>query len=305
MTMPEKREDNPRFHEIANMFPLMDADSFDALVKDIDENGLSDPVIMYEGKILDGRNRYLACQQLGIPHREKKFEDLQLGSDDPVKFVWSHNVIRRHLTASQIAMAAEKRETLGQGRPKKTSGETVPNRKQIAQETGTSPASIAKARNVRKRGAKGLAEAVEEGKLTLNAADRIAHLPEEEQAEVIKSEKPATAAAEAEQKRQKRPIKSKAPSPTVVMRGHMTGHQTGVRDIVLINKFWSENRDKIKEMDRADLREFIKNLEDARKAASQLLTLLSEELIPEWTLPGKQPSMLSTALNKIEMEESE
>src|SRR6478735_8085593 len=102
MTMPEKREDNPRFHPIANIFPLMEGDDFDALVRDIDTNGLTDPIIMLEGKILDGRNRYLACQQLEIAHREVKFEDLKTGSDDPSAFVWSKNVMRRQLNAGQI-----------------------------------------------------------------------------------------------------------------------------------------------------------------------------------------------------------
>lgn len=302
--MTEKREDNPRFHEIANMFPLMDEEGFAALVADVDENGLAEPVIMYEDKILDGRNRYLACQQLGIPHREKKFEDLTLGSDDPVAFVWSHNVIRRHLNAGQIAMAAEKRETLGQGRPsKKTSGETVApkNRKQIAKETGSSPASIAKARNVRKRGTPKLAEAVEQGAITLNAADRIATLPEEEQEKVLADEKPAVAAAKADQARQKRPVARKTQAPAVTMREHMTGHKSGIRDVQLVAKFWADNADEIKDLDEADLRVFIKDLEESRRAAGQLLGLLSEKLIPEWTLPGRQPGMLSTALNKIDL----
>lgn len=305
MTTETKREDNPRFHEIANIFPLMDEESFQALVKDIDENGLTDPVIMLDGKILDGRNRWLACQQLGIAHREVKFDQLKLGTEDPHAFVWSRNVQRRHLNGGQIAMAAEKLETLKRGQRADLS-ETSPEvsapktRKQIAKQTGASPASIDKARRVRRQGKPELAEAVEKGDLSLNAADRIARLPEEEQDEVLKSDKPAGEAARREQGRQKRPVTRKGPGPATVMRGHMTGHQSGVRDVILIHKFWAEHEDKIGEMDLKDLREFIKNLEEARRAASQLLTLLTEKLIPEWTLEGKQPPLLSTALNKID-----
>lgn len=296
-----------RFHPIANIFPLMEGDEFDQLVADIEANGLTDPVIMLDGKILDGRNRYRACQALGIAHREVKFEDLTTGSDDPTAYVWSKNVMRRQLNAGQIAMAAEQLETLRQGRPSKnTSGETdsegtPKNRKQIAKETGSSPASIAKAKNVRKRGTPELAKAVETGEITLNAADRIAKLPPEEQEKVMAEEKPALAAAKAEQARQKRPVARKAPSPAVTMREHMTGHKSGIRDVQLVAKFWAENADEIKSMDPADLRVFIKDLEESRRAAGQLLNLLSEQLIPEWTLPGRQPGMLSTALNKIDL----
>jgi hypothetical protein len=300
------------FHPIANIFPLMEGDEFEALVADISQNGLTDPVVMLDGKILDGRNRWNACQRLGIPHREIKFSDLKLGSDDPTAFVWSKNVMRRQLNAGQIAMAAEQLETLRRGqRPDRvkdeTSGEvSVPaTRKKIAKETGASAASIDKARRVRRQGKPQLAEAVEKGEITLNAADKIARLPQEEQDEVLKSEKPASAAARKEQARQKRPVTRKAPSPTVTMKGHMTGHQSGIRDVQLVHKYWAEHADQIDQLDPADLRSFIKDLEESRRAASQLLTLLGEKLVPKWTLPGKQPALLSTALNKIDQAESE
>lgn len=299
MTTEQRREDNPRFHPIANIFPLMDDDAFAALVKDISENGLTDAVVMLDGKILDGRNRWLATQELGIPHREIQFEQLQLGSDDPMSFVWSRNVQRRHLNAGQIAMAAEKLETLKHGgdRTGETSGKVL-NRKQIAKQTGASPASIDKARRVKRQGKPELAQAVEKGDLTLNAADQIARLPEEEQEQVLKSENPVAEAARREQKREKRPMKP--PNPSVTMRGHMTGHQSGIRDVVLVAKFWAEHTEEIEKLDGGDLRSFIKDLEESRRAASQLLSLLAEKLIPEWTLPGKQPVLLSTALNKID-----
>ena len=54
-----------KFHEYAGLFPLLTGEEFDALVADIEKNGLIEPVWLYEGKILDGRNRYRACLDLG------------------------------------------------------------------------------------------------------------------------------------------------------------------------------------------------------------------------------------------------
>ena len=52
-------------HPFAEVFPTLDGEAFDALVKDIDARDQQEPIWVYEGKILDGRNRYRACQILG------------------------------------------------------------------------------------------------------------------------------------------------------------------------------------------------------------------------------------------------
>ena len=57
------------FHPIANLFPLMEGPEFYALVADIKANGLHHLVVVFKGAILDGRNRYRACQEAGIAVR--------------------------------------------------------------------------------------------------------------------------------------------------------------------------------------------------------------------------------------------
>ena len=92
-----------KFHEIADLFPLIDGDEFKLLCDDIKKEGLNHSVVLLDNTILDGRNRYRACVKVGI---EPTFEEFK--GDDPLAFVLSENLHRRHLTASQrAALAAE------------------------------------------------------------------------------------------------------------------------------------------------------------------------------------------------------
>ena len=46
-----------KFHPLADLFPMMSDEEFKALVQDIGEHGQVEPIIIYENKILDGRNQ--------------------------------------------------------------------------------------------------------------------------------------------------------------------------------------------------------------------------------------------------------
>lgn len=90
-------------HPAAEIFPLASEDQFSKLVADIREHGLIEPIALYQGRILDGRNRYQACLQLGV---EPRFEKARLGEQTPIEYVLSKNLYRRHLTAPQRAALA-------------------------------------------------------------------------------------------------------------------------------------------------------------------------------------------------------
>lgn len=92
------------YHEAANIFPMMSADEFAALVEDIRANGQRQPIYLHDGKIIDGRNRYRACQQLGIEPDTRVWD----GAGSLVSFVVSLNLQRRHLTESQKGVVGER-----------------------------------------------------------------------------------------------------------------------------------------------------------------------------------------------------
>lgn len=84
------------FHPVANIFPLMTGAEYDALVSDIAEHGQAEPIWLCDGMILDGRNRYRACLELGLVPDVREYS-----GDDPQAFVVSLNLHRRHLTREQ------------------------------------------------------------------------------------------------------------------------------------------------------------------------------------------------------------
>jgi ParB-like chromosome segregation protein Spo0J len=90
-------------HPAADLFPMMPEDQFEALVEDIRSQGLRENITLLAetGEILDGRNRYQACIAAGV---EPQFSDR--AERNPVTFVLTKNLHRRHLTPSQRAAVA-------------------------------------------------------------------------------------------------------------------------------------------------------------------------------------------------------
>ncbi|MHC4324090.1 MAG: ParB/RepB/Spo0J family partition protein [Planctomycetota bacterium] len=112
-------------HKIASIYPLLNEEQLSELAADIETNGLLEPIVIYENKILDGRNRYRACLKVNVD-----ISTVQFKGTNPTSYVISMNDKRRHLTPSQRAAAAvmaepiftaeaKKRQQLSQGRGKK------------------------------------------------------------------------------------------------------------------------------------------------------------------------------------------
>ena len=89
------------YHPLANLFPLLEGNQFKKLKHDILHNGKLEPIVLFEGKILDGRNRYRACVDLGLEPKTEELESLNAAD-----FVNSKNILRRHLTTSQRSAIA-------------------------------------------------------------------------------------------------------------------------------------------------------------------------------------------------------
>ena len=94
-------------HPFADKFPLISGEEFDELVADVREHGLRDPILLSaNGKVLiDGRNRYRACEAAGSTPRFKRLES-DYDEAKILDLIVSLNVERRHLDAGTRAFLA-------------------------------------------------------------------------------------------------------------------------------------------------------------------------------------------------------
>ncbi len=105
-------------HPLANLFPLIEGDDFARLVASVTENGLREPIVLKDGLILDGRNRYRALSTAGLIDATKPLADTALyfpryfrlykeeREGNVLAFVLDKNLARRHLNESQRAVIA-------------------------------------------------------------------------------------------------------------------------------------------------------------------------------------------------------
>ena len=163
------------FHPLANLFPLMEGAAFAELAADVRANGLLEPIVTYDGAILDGRNRWRACNDAEVAPRFEEFTGA-----DPIAYVVSINLKRRHLTSEQRAMAAARLATLklgaNQHRPI-----GLPTQEEAAALMNVSTRSIKRARVVLDEAEPEVVAAVDAGNLAVSTAAQAAKLEPEVQ----------------------------------------------------------------------------------------------------------------------------
>ena len=176
-------------HPLCSLFPRLTGPEFSSLCDDIKTNGLDSPIVLHDGMILDGGNRYRACVEAGV---EPTF--VVFSGDDIVSFVLSANLHRRHLTTGQhaaiVSSVTNWSLAQGQGRPDKPA--TVAGLSTVAARAAQSGASDRTQRTADKvaKSDPALAVAVGHGKVTLaKAAEQVGEAPRS-----TKSAKPKKAA---------------------------------------------------------------------------------------------------------------
>lgn len=182
-------------HPISELLPAMSDDELLKLTADIKEHGLHQPVVVYEGQILDGRHRFKACEAAGVPARFTEFKGDDAGA---VAMVYSNNLARRQLTKSQLALAgaklkawhavrAKERQLSGLKKgaapvvadsPERDDGRA---RDHAAKAVGVGGKLIDQAENVMRKAVPEVARLVESGAMALNEACKVVEMPKDVQ----------------------------------------------------------------------------------------------------------------------------
>jgi ParB-like chromosome segregation protein Spo0J len=172
-------------HPLSALFPPMPDEEYASLFDDIDQNGLRDPIVVHQGKILDGWHRYSVCKELELD----RIKMVEYEGNDPVAFVKSKNFHRRHLSASQRAMIiVSLSDPTRAGRPK--TGNTAMTIEDEAQAAQVNEKTIKRARAASK-GTQELQDAVIAGDMTVEDAAQLAkESPAKQREAVQKKEKP-------------------------------------------------------------------------------------------------------------------
>lgn len=210
------------FHPLCLAFPELPADEQAALNADIKANGVRDAGWLYEGKILEGRHRTLAARASGKPMLYREY----IGKD-PVGFVVSANMRRRHLSVAQRAMVLVTLEEFQHGGKRKGLSRKMLSRSELAELGQVSRGTMMRAAAVRDHGAPELQSAVTAGKASVHDAATIARdAAPEAQAEIVaRGEKEiVTAAKQIRARRQRERKDAKIERHVLAAKGNKPLH---------------------------------------------------------------------------------
>jgi hypothetical protein len=175
------------YHPFSNIWPLLEGEAFDDFATDIAANGLLVPILLYQDKILDGRNRDRACIEAGVEPRYEKAK--ATNDEEALELVFSLNQHRRHLSFEERVFAAARyanAKSGGQaGNINRYGGSSLSRDRldadpaldhgaisvrEAARKFDVAPASVSRARNVIEHGGPELEKKVKAKKVGLQTA---------------------------------------------------------------------------------------------------------------------------------------
>ena len=169
-------------HYFSSCWPDITGEDYEHLKDSIHLSGLRDAITLYEGQILDGWNRYRACNDMEMPAHYVEFEGTP---DEAEQFVQDkHN--RRSLTLTQrLTCIGLMRQRPKVGRPNNTAGPAVLTAKDMAKKAGSGLRYAEHVSQAISKGAPELVASMKAGKVGAEKAAAISKLPQSEQAAAI------------------------------------------------------------------------------------------------------------------------
>ena len=164
MTDPELKIDRT----LRNIIPALTSEEYTLLESSIIFEGCREPIVVWNGLIIDGHNRYDICKKNNIPFEidEKNFGTKK----EALKWMINNQLGRRNLNDAQKIELALKREELIGTNIGTRSILTQEKQVEIAEETGTSKGNVSKVKKVLDDGDKKTKKLMSEGKISINKA---------------------------------------------------------------------------------------------------------------------------------------
>jgi hypothetical protein len=171
-------------HPMALVFPPLPTEERAEMKESIRQFGLWQPIVVSDGKVVDGRNRYEICLELGIEPKTIDFAEYKKAAGVNLSiadFVFDSNTKRRHLTTSQRAAIAAELANMRQG--ERTDLEPSDNCLKVSQEEAAerlkvSSKSVSRAKKVKEKDPETFAK-VKKGEVSLNTAIEKVEPPKE------------------------------------------------------------------------------------------------------------------------------
>ena len=262
------------FHPISDIFPMLPDDALQELADDIQKHGLLMPILLFENKVLDGRNRARACEMVRVSARYELFHSES--TEDAVNYVLSTNLHRRHLTDQQKFRAVRKAEEIrgrarqrqaegrqegghiaGRGRPKdsfpadnavKLSEETrkEPHEGEVAYDIArmldVSPRKVYQMEQIEREAPEPLRDAVERGEISVNAASIIISGMEKDELEKVVEETETSQLAETVKSEAKKikDKKKKKRAPRIHVENPFEGIERVDMMLTRLKQYWQE-----------------------------------------------------------------
>ena len=165
-------------NEFKNLIPELAPDELLQLEANIKRDGCRDPLVLWNGVLVDGHNRYDICTRNDLPFQtiERPFEN----RSEVIEWIITNQFGRRNLNSYIRATLALRLESEISARAKEnqlkgvrtTLSKGIDTKEEIAKKANTSRTNITKVKKIEEKGSEEVKKALAKGEISINEAHK-------------------------------------------------------------------------------------------------------------------------------------
>jgi len=177
-------------NEFKDLIPELAPEELFQLEENIKRDGCRDPLVLWNGVLVDGHNRYDICKRNDLPFQtiERAFEN----RSEVIEWIITNQFGRRNLNSyiratlalrleSEIAARAKENQLKG---VRTTLSKGIDTKEEIAKKANTSRTNITKVKKIEEKGSEEVKKALAKGEISINEAHKQIKAEETRQARV-------------------------------------------------------------------------------------------------------------------------